>query len=56
MFDRNDEQVIVQDDIDDNFHRGGRWLKILGNRDYVFRYGPLAITPCTYEIRTYIVI
>ena len=24
---------IVQDDIDDNPHRGGRWFKILENRD-----------------------
>ena len=35
MFDRNDKQGIVQDDIDDDLHRDGRWFKILGNRDYV---------------------
>ena len=35
MFDRNDKQEIVQDDIDDDPHRGGRWFKILGNCDYV---------------------
>ena len=35
MFDRNDKQGIVQDDIDDDPRRGGRWFKILGNRDYV---------------------
>ena len=34
MFDRNNKQRIVQDDIDDP-HRGGRWFKILGNCDYV---------------------
>ena len=32
MFDRND---IVQDDIDDDPHRGGRLFKVLGNRDDV---------------------
>ena len=31
MFNRNDKQRIVQDDIDDNPHRGGRWFKILRN-------------------------
>ena len=36
MFDRNDKQGIIQDDIDDDPHRGGgRWFKILGNCDYV---------------------
>ena len=30
IFDRNDKQVIVHDDIDDNPHRDGRWFKILG--------------------------
>ena len=33
IFDRNDKQGIVQDDIDDDPHRGGRWFKILKNRD-----------------------
>ena len=27
--------IKCQDDIDDNPHRGGRWFKILGNRDDV---------------------
>ena len=35
MIDRNDKQGIVQDNIDDDPHRGVRWFKILGNRDYV---------------------
>ena len=34
MFDRNDKQRIVQDDINDDSHAGGRLFKILGNRDY----------------------
>jgi hypothetical protein len=35
MFDRNDKQGFVQDDIDKDPHRGSRWFKILGNRDKV---------------------
>ena len=35
IFDRNDKQGIVQDDIKDHTHRGGKRFKIFGNRDYV---------------------
>ena len=35
MFDRNDKQKIVQDDIDNESHRGSRWFKIFRNRDDV---------------------
>ena len=44
MFDRNDKQGIVQDDIDDDPHRGGRLFKILGNRGFVIEIWSLTKT------------
>ena len=45
MFGRNDKQGIVQDDIDDDLHRGRRLFKILENRDDVILIWSLSEFP-----------
>ena len=42
MFHRDDKQEIVQDETDDDPHRGGRLFKILGN------FGILSFNPSSY--------